>query len=70
MNVPNHLQLCVVNGGVPRDYTTENLRWLAATHRNLAQPRHILPANPERTAWHIRWATFIEGLLETYYASH
>lgn len=54
---------CLTNGGVPDHATLENLRWLAQAHRRHAAAQ--IATRSERSAWHIRWAAFIEDLLAT-----
>ena len=60
-----NVQQCLIDGGVPNGCTDETLRWLAQAHRNLAQ-RTTTP-HDDRDHWHLRWAAFIEGILETRY---
>lgn len=54
----------LTDGGIPDGWSYQNLHWLAQAHRRLAQD----PATRRvaRAAWHTRWATLIEDVLETY----
>lgn len=55
---------CLIYGGIPDDWTPENLRWLAQAHRRVATRRWDAPGDP-RPKWHQRWAALIEDMLET-----
>lgn len=54
---------CVTDGGLPDGWTNQNLLWLAQAHRHHARAQAV--HRRERAYWHIRWAAFIEDILET-----
>lgn len=54
----------LTQGGIPDGWTRQNLAWLAQAHWRLALGPNQNP-DSERAAWHQRWATLIEDLLET-----
>lgn len=58
------LNQCLTDGGLPDGWTRQNLLWLAQAHWRFAVgPR--THRDPARAAWHKRWATFIEDVLES-----
>lgn len=59
---------CLTNGGVPRDWTVENLQWLAQAHRHHAAAQ--IATRSDRSYWHRRWAALIEDVLEARLAHH
>lgn len=61
---------CLVEGGIPSDWTPLNLVWLATTHRRLGEDKTAATVRPDRAHWHRRWAVLIEDLLETYRVHH
>ena len=54
----------LTDGGIPDGWTVQNLSWLAQAHwRYAIGPRAC--RDPQRAAWHKRWAILIEDLLES-----
>jgi hypothetical protein len=64
------LAKCLTDGGVPDDWTYQNLVWLADTHRRLGKDTHTAVHGITRSNWHRRWAALCEDLLETYRVNH
>lgn len=61
---------CLVKGGIPNDWTAENLSWLASAHRRLGQDKFTASHGLARSNWHRRWAAFCQDLLESYRVYH
>lgn len=60
------LNQCLTDGGLPDGWTRQNLLWLAKTHRHHANHPWKTHIGRDRAAWHHRWATFIEDVLESH----
>lgn len=54
----------LTDGGIPDGWSVQNLSWLAQAHWRFALGKNTT-TDSTRAAWHRRWATLIEDLLES-----
>lgn len=54
----------LTEGGIPSDWTVQNLDWLAQAHRRLGTGQSKTPYTL-RPDWHRRWAALLTDILDT-----